>query len=156
MYREMRRKDRQVSKEEAIKLLEKGEYGILATSDQNNLPYGVPLSYVYVDNAIYFHCATVGQKLDNIKVNPKVSFCVIGDTKVIPEAFSTAFESVITFGTAMVVEDRTEKAKGLRALVAKYSPDFMVAGEEYMKKDFALTSVVRIELEHITGKQRDQ
>ncbi|OGO77114.1 MAG: MFS transporter [Clostridiales bacterium GWB2_37_7] len=156
MYREMRRKDRQVTQEEALKILKKAEYGILATSDEQNLPYGVPLSYAYEDHCIYFHCAAIGQKLDNIKVNPKVSFCVVGDTKVIPEEFGTAFESVIVFGTAEIIHDNEEKAKGLRALVDKYSPDFKAAGEEYIKKDFALTSVVRINVEHYTGKQRDK
>ena len=57
MYREMRRKDRQVTQEEALKILKKAEYGILATSDEQNLPYGVPLSYAYEDHCIYFHCA---------------------------------------------------------------------------------------------------
>jgi uncharacterized protein len=154
MYREMRRKDRQVSQEEALDILKKGEYGILSTCDEQNLPYGVPISYAYTDNCIYLHSANVGQKLDNITANPKVSFCVVGDTKVIPEEFGTAFESIIAFGTAEIVQDIKEKAKGLRALVEKYSPDFKAAGEEYIKKDFALTKVVRINLEHITGKKR--
>ncbi|MDF2839594.1 MAG: transporter, partial [Clostridia bacterium] len=77
MYREMRRKDRQVSQDEALDILKKGEYGILSTSDAQNIPYGVPMSYAYADKYIYLHGATVGQKLDNIKANPKVSFCVV-------------------------------------------------------------------------------
>jgi uncharacterized protein len=155
MYREMRRKDRQMLDADALNILKKGEYGMLATSDKQNLPYVVPMSYVYVDNCIYLHCATEGQKLDNIVENPKVSFCVVGDTKVIPEDFGTAFESVILFGTAEIVQDMEEKLKGLRALVVKYSIDFKVQGEEYIKKDFNLTRVIKINIEHMTGKQRD-
>jgi uncharacterized protein len=155
MYREMRRKDRQMLDADALNILVKGEYGMLATSDKQNLPYVVPMSYVYVDNCIYLHCATEGQKLDNIIENPKVSFCVVGNTKVIPEDFGTAFESVILFGTAEIVQDMEEKLKGLRALVVKYSIDFKVQGEEYIKKDFNLTRVIKINIEHMTGKQRD-
>jgi uncharacterized protein len=155
MYREMRRKDRQMLDADALNILVKGEHGMLATSDKQNLPYVVPMSYVYVDNCIYLHCATEGQKLDNIVENPKVSFCVVGDTKVIPEDFGTAFESVILFGTAEIVQDMEEKLKGLRALVVKYSIDFKVQGEEYIKKDFNLTRVIKINIEHMTGKQRD-
>ena len=151
----MRRKDRQMLDVDALHILKKCEYGMLATSDVQNLPYVVPMSYVYVDNCIYLHCATAGQKLDNIIANPKVSFCVVGDTKVIPESFGTAFESVILFGTAVIVEDMQEKLKGLRALVEKYSLEFKVQGEEYIKKDSNLTRVIKINIEHITGKHRD-
>lgn len=156
MYREMRRKDRQLLDVDAFNILKKGEYGMLATSDMQNLPYVVPMSYVYVDNCIYLHCATDGQKLDNIKENPKVSFCVVGDTKVIPEEFGTAFESVILFGTAEIIDDMQEKLKGLRALVEKYSLEFKMQGEEYIKKDSNITRVIKINIEHITGKQRDK
>lgn len=156
MYREMRRKDRQMLDADALNILVKGEYGMLATSDMQNLPYVVPMSYVYVDNCIYLHCATEGQKLDNIKENPKVSFCVVGDTKVIPEEFGTAFESVILFGNAEIIDDMQEKLKGLRALVEKYSLEFKVKGEEYIKKDSNKTRVIKINIEHITGKQRDK
>jgi nitroimidazol reductase NimA-like FMN-containing flavoprotein (pyridoxamine 5'-phosphate oxidase superfamily) len=156
MHREMRRRDRQTSTEAAMNILQRGEYGILATLGENNMPYAVPLSYAYVENCIYFHCAKVGHKLDNIKDNPKVSFCVVGDTKIIPNQFSTAFESIIAFGTAEIIEDKEEKIKGLKALIEKYSPDFKMEGDAYINKDFNLTSVVRIHIEHITGKQRDE
>jgi len=156
MYREMRRKDRQLLDVDAFNILAKGEYGMLATSDMQNLPYVVPMSYVYVDNCIYLHCATEGQKLDNIKENPKVSFCVVGDTKVIPENFGTAFESIILFGKAEIIQDKQEMVKGLRALVNKYSYDYKVQGEEYINKDAGSTRVIKINIEHITGKQRDK
>lgn len=154
MYREMRRKDRKMLEADAICILEKGEYGMLATSDTLNNPYVVPMSYAYVDNCIILHCATQGQKLDNIIANPKVSFCVVGSTKIIPESFSTAYESVILFGTAEIVQDNMEKINGLRALVDKYSPDFKMQGAEYINKDMSLTRVIKINIEHITGKQR--
>ncbi len=56
----MRRIDREISEHEAVELLHKAEYGVLSTVDKSGQPYGVPLSYVYKDNAIYFHCAVDG------------------------------------------------------------------------------------------------
>lgn len=91
----MRRKDREINQQEAADLLDKAEYGLLSTVDRDGQPYGVPLSYFYKENAIYFHCAVDGQKLDNIRDNAKVSFCAIGRTKVLPETFGTLYESVI-------------------------------------------------------------
>ncbi len=75
--KKIRRKDRKISTDEAIDLLKKCEYGVLSTVDSDGQPYGIPLSYVYKDDCIYFHCARVGYKLENIKDNPRVSFCVV-------------------------------------------------------------------------------
>ncbi len=66
MFKEMRKKDREVLGEDIEKILTNGEYGVLATVGENGYPYTVPLSYVYQDNSIYFHCAKEGHKLDNI------------------------------------------------------------------------------------------
>ena len=94
----MRRIERQMNDMEALELLNKGEYGILSTCGEDNHPYGVPLSYVVIDKNIYIHGAGVGTKLDNISVNDKVSFTVVGKTKVLQEQFSTEYESAIAFG----------------------------------------------------------
>lgn len=48
----MRRSDRLMSQEGTLRVLKEGEYGILSTVDAEMHPYGVPLSYVYVDNCI--------------------------------------------------------------------------------------------------------
>lgn len=154
MYREMRRKDRKTTSEDAMALLEKGEYGILATSDSSNAPYAVPVSYVFFNDCIYFHCALEGHKLDNIKSNSKVSFCVVGNTKVLPEKFSTAYQSTIVFGIAHIVENTEEKNMALYKILEKYSPDFLQSGSEYIKKAADKTYVVKIDINHISGKQR--
>ena len=100
----MRRKDRALSKETAIQILKDGEYGILATCGEDRQPYGVPLSYVYHDGRIYFHGAKTGHKLDNLSGSPKASFTVVGQTHVLQEAFSTAYQSAIAFGEVFPVE----------------------------------------------------
>ena len=74
----MRRKDKAMQDGAIIGLLQNGEYGVLSTVDGNEQPYGVPLNYVLMNNCIYFHCALEGHKLDNLALNHKVSFCVVG------------------------------------------------------------------------------
>lgn len=155
MYRAMRRKDRQASSQDTIGILEKGEYGILATTD-GSIPYAVPVNYVYNENRIYFHCAKEGHKLDNIKANPKVSFCVVGEASVLPSKFSTAFESAIAFGEAKIIEEKEEAVLALKLIISKYSPDFVAEGDAYIKRAFDATCVVRIDIEHVTGKSRDE
>lgn len=81
MFTEIRRKDRILDNESAVRLLETGEYGFLAMSGANGFGYGIPISYVMDDEShIYYHCAPKGYKLECITQNPKVSFCVVGAT----------------------------------------------------------------------------
>ena len=72
MFPEIRRKDRILSPENTEQLLQKGEYGVLSTMGEE-YPYGVPVSYVYENGAVYIHCAVVGSKLENITRNQR--FC---------------------------------------------------------------------------------
>lgn len=100
MFREMRRKKQQIPDNEAIAILENGKVGILAVNGDNGYPYTVPLNYMFYNGKIYFHGASEGHKFDSIKNNPKVSFCVISQDKIIPEKYTTAYESVVVFGNA--------------------------------------------------------
>ena len=98
MFRKMRRHKQLLSKEECEKILYKATSGVLALEGDNNYPYTVPISYLYEDNKIYFHSAKSGHKIDSIKKNQKVSFCVIDQDKIVPEEYTTYFRSVIVFG----------------------------------------------------------
>lgn len=154
MLKEMRRQDRKLEEEETIRILENGEYGILSTIGTDGYPYGVPVSYVYREKAIYFHCAAdVGLKLANIKNNDKVSFTVVGKTQVLPEKFGSKYESAIVFGTAMEATG-DEKTLGLIGLLEKYSADYLEEGMKYLKGDFERTGVFKILIEQLTGKAR--
>ncbi|WP_143317756.1 pyridoxamine 5'-phosphate oxidase family protein [Clostridium sp. HBUAS56017] len=153
MFREMRRKDRELKNDEIIEVLKNTSYGILSTISENGYPYGVPISYVFFNDSIYFHCATKGHKLDNILNNDKVSFCVVGNTCVLPEEFSTKYESIIVFGKAIEVFD-DEKNMALLETLNKYSPDFIEQGKEYIIKAGKATKVIKITIDHISGKAR--
>jgi len=153
--REMRRTDRQISKEEAMGILNKGEYGILATVDENGQPYGVPISYVLLDGFIYFHATNAGgHKFDNFSTNNKVSFTVVGDTKVLPEKFGTLFESAIVFGKVAMVDGEAERLEAFRALVNKYCADFLQEGEDYIKNAGPRALIAKINIDEISGKSR--
>jgi nitroimidazol reductase NimA-like FMN-containing flavoprotein (pyridoxamine 5'-phosphate oxidase superfamily) len=149
----MRRKDKALSDNDIQQILRDGEYGVLATVDASGQPYGVPLNYVYMDGNIYFHCALVGQKLDNIANNDKVSFSVVGRTDVLPAEFSTGFESVIAFGPAALISG-DERYRALVGLIEKYSGDYIEEGKAYIEKLDKQTAVVRVKIESMTGKAK--
>jgi len=151
--REMRRSERGVGKDQTLAILAKGEYGIMSTISADGTPYGLPLSYCLLNGSLYFHCALAGHKLDNLAVNARVSFCVVGDTEVLPDKFATRYESAIVFGSVREVNG-DHKQRALEALVAKYSPDFIPQGLDYIRAAGAKTKVFRIEIESMTGKAR--
>lgn len=153
MEKTMRRKDRMMSDKETKELLLTGEYGVLSTVSPDGQPYGVPLNYSYSGDVIYFHCALEGHKLENIKGNKKVSFCVVGNTEVLPDKFATKYESVIVFGEACEVTGE-EKQKGFVELLKKYSSGFMKEGQVYIEKIGSTARVCKISPESITGKAR--
>lgn len=149
----MRKIQRQMSDIEALELLNKCEYGILSTCGGDNQPYGVPLSYVVIDKNIYIHGAGVGAKLDNMSANDKVSFTVVGKTKVLQEQFSAEYESVIAFGRAITLKEE-EKYEPLMEFIRKYSPKFMEEGQKYIDRAKKETTLVKIEIYSFTGKHR--
>lgn len=153
MFREMKRKDRLLDNEAVQKILQDNSYGVLATISDDGYPYGVPISYVFYNNSIYIHGATKGHKFDNISVNNKVSFTVVGKTCLLPDQFSTNFESVIAFGKAVEVVDE-EKYNALLEFINKYSPDFHDQGKDYIDKAGKATRTIKIEIEHISGKEK--
>ena len=151
----MKRKDRAVTENEAIEILTKGEYGILSMCTAGNEGYGIPLNYVLDNDKIYFHSAAAGSKLDYLRNNNKVSFCVVGNTTVIPSDFGTLYESTIVTGTTSEV-DGNEKREALKRIIEKYSANFITEGNEYIDRLYDRVSVIKLSIHSITGKARRQ
>lgn len=153
--RSIRRKDRILPDELAQTLLQKGEYGFLATVGEDGLPYCVPLSYVVLDGSVYFHSARDGRKVDNLLFCQQASFTVVGETKpVYIKDFSTYYESVMVFGPVHEVTDTDEKFRSLHALAEKYLPEHMDKAEPDIQRSFSRTAVFRLAVEHMTGKAK--
>jgi len=108
-----------------------------------------------VNNIIYLHCATEGSKLDFLRHNNKVSFCVVGKTELIPSKFATIYESAIAFGLITEVEGE-EKREALMKILEKYSGNFIPQGIEYINKLFDKVAIIKLSIETITGKSRKQ
>jgi len=51
------------------------------------------------------------------------------------------------------VEDDNEKKEALLEIIKKYSPNYIESGKKYIESDFDKAKVVKIEIEHITGKK---
>ena len=91
---------RYISSEEALNLL---KHGTLCTASADGIPYGVPVNYYYdeEEQAVVFHRAVKGRKLDNIRTNSRVCFVVVGDERIIEERYTTHYGSVVAEGEAV-------------------------------------------------------
>lgn len=152
MERKLRRFKQLLVDEEAKSILNKATNGVLSLVDVDGEPYGVPVSFAYDgERAVYLHSATKGRKMDCITANPRCSFCVAGQDKIVAEEFTSYFRSVIVSGTIKPVNEAGEIMKGLLLLCEKYSPGVDSAAE--ISKCLSNVAVLRIDIENVTGKE---
>ncbi|WP_353096780.1 pyridoxamine 5'-phosphate oxidase family protein [Tissierella praeacuta] len=151
-----RMKTHPLTKEQIDNLLMEIQTGCLATLNANGFPYVTPIHFLYLDNAIYIHGLPKGQKINNIKANPKVSMTVYEMDSLIldpdgnPCDTNTKYRSVIIMGTAVLLEDMEQKKKVLNGIIEKYTPQLIDKPlPENMIKG---TAVMKISINEITGK----
>ena len=149
----IRRQDRLLDETAAMELLHGGEYGFMSLADHGN-PYVVPMSYAVKGDRIYFHCAPEGVKLRLIEKNDLACFCIVGETKVQPDKFTTLYESVMAFGRIAFVEYNNECMTALELLLDKYSPNDKTAGLKYAANSLTRTRVLCMTIERISGKTK--
>ena len=148
---DIRRQDRLLDESRAREVLQAGEYGILSMATEQG-GYGVPINYALVGDTLYMHCAPEGRKLRAIGADERVSFCVVGHSRVVPANFTTEFESVIAHGRARVVEAEDERRMALRAIVEKYSAEHAKEGFAAIERSLHRTAVIAVEIESYSGK----
>ena len=153
MFRKMRRSKQQLSLEECQEILCQEKRGVLSVMGENGYPYGMPVNHWYCkeNGKIYFHGAKEGHKVDAIRQNGKVSFCVYDQGYREEGQWALNIRSVIVFGTIRPVTEEEVCKKVCQGLAEKFTDD-----SEYAKKEWeaAGSRVLCLELtpDHITGK----
>ncbi len=149
--REMRRKDRELSPELALRILKENNHGVLSLVLPDGTPYGVPLNYGFEQSEIIMHAALVGLKMDAIAHQPVGSFSVIHKAIVDSKNLQTFYASAIAFGPLKVITDPREK----RAYLIKLLKHYRISEEEAQRAlevDTPFTSVIVLKIEKLTAK----
>ena len=145
-----------------------------------SMPYVIPLSFGYNLNSgvleLYFHCAHVGKKLDCIRKNPNVAFsmCVENRIEIHEDIYCKSgrfYASVVGQGKAEIVEDVTEKCRGLSLLMERQaansaqcsqspnsaqSPQSAIPHKfEFTPEQAATVTVFKITSTNFTGKAKN-
>lgn len=154
MFCEMRRYKQQLSEAECKQILDKSTSGVLCLMGDNGYTYGVPLSFVYEEDKLYFHSAKSGHKIDAINEHENVSFTIVYEDNVLPERTSTCYKSLILFGRAYFTDSDDEKRKALLLLSKKYSPKRCLEElENIIKRKLNNTEVIVFDIRYMTGKE---
>ena len=152
----MRRKEREIAREDALALLDVMEYGVLSLVDSDGSPYGVPVNHARDGHTLVLHGAIIGRKMDCIRHGSRVSYCVVGNAEPVREKFTTRYESVIVSGRAELVEDAGQKMKWLMKLCERFAPEnrsnHLDAAKAVAGKFMKETGIILVTMESITGK----
>ncbi len=160
----MRRKDRELTDMTEIFEIVKRENVCTVAFCDEPFPYLIPLNYgARMEEGklvLYFHGASQGTKLEQIKKNPHVSFSIFGGHKIklVKEPAcesSTSFESVCGSGTAEIIEEPEAKRKGLAVIMNHSGAPEGISYDETCFPDRAVevTAVWKITAETVTGKR---
>lgn len=153
MFRELARKNKQLTLEECVSILKTEKRGVLSVIGDNDYPYGMPMNHFYneEDGKIYFHCGKTGHRLDALKKDNKVSFCAYDEGYRNPGEWALNVKSVIVFGRMAIVDDMDKIVNITTKLSHKFTQD-----DEYIKAEiekFAkATLLLELTPEHICGK----
>jgi len=99
----------------------------LAMTDENNLPYLVPMNFGYRDGWIYFHGDQQGKKMELLRKNPIVSISMsTGHTlfqrhEQVACSYGMEYKSVVIRGKVELIEDYNEKLEALSIIMAQYT-----------------------------------
>lgn len=153
MFRTMRRSPQALSHEEMLDLLKNETRGVMSVQGDDGYPYGFPINHYYDEeaNKIYIHGANFGHRVDAVRRDPKVSYCVFGQDYQKEGDWAKYVKSVIVFGKAELIEDQTEIIRISRLLCDKFPcPQEYVETE--ISKDAPRTLVIAIDIEDMNGK----
>lgn len=153
MFREMMRKKQALSLEECKEILKTETRGVLSVMGENGYPYGMPMNHFYneTDGCLYFHCGKKGHRLDALKENNKVSFCVYDKGFRRENEWAWNVKSVIVFGRMDVLSDAKLIMDICEKLSYKFTDDTAYIEKE-LKESTKNTLLLRLTPEHISGK----
>jgi len=138
------------SLEKIKEFLNEEHVGRISSIDENGFPQIIPMNFVFLNDAIYVHSHTKGEKLDNISRNNKVGFEVDRELEFLPSYFEdpndasladTLYISVVIKGIGSFVTDREEKTHALNGLMEKYQPEGQY---DPIKSDMQVLDVVTV------------
>lgn len=146
--------------EKMEEILQRAEVGRLALST-DNIPYIIPLNFLYWDGKIAFHCGWNGKKLDLLVENPACCFEIdefMGEVSYHYDSLCHLdYDSVLAFGKARIENDKEAKTGIFQRLHAKYKEIYRKpissGGVRFDEARLDEACCVVIDVQELTGRR---
>lgn len=141
----------------AWQVLERAVWVTVSAVTEAGLPFSVPM-HAAVDperRMLYLHGARRGETWEILRRGAAVSVCAVSRAAVVPERFTTAYDSVIVRGRAEIVTDEGERVKAMLLLCRQLDPRAMGGFEAEMDRRFEAAYVARIVPETVHLRRHD-
>jgi nitroimidazol reductase NimA-like FMN-containing flavoprotein (pyridoxamine 5'-phosphate oxidase superfamily) len=154
----MQKKDREITDQnELMEILKQGKYATISMCRKNE-SYIVALNYGYDQkkNALYFHCAQKGLKIDFINENPQVCGTIIEDLGYVTDECEQKYRSVVFWGEMFFVENLEEKKHGIDVLINHLEKNPGKVKEKSIKSEqsYQDVGILRLDIKELSGKKR--
>lgn len=154
MFRELSRKNNMLTAKECKDILTNETRGVLSVNGENGYPYGTVMNHFYdnVCDKIYFHCGNSGYRLDCIRNNDKVSFCVCDKGIKSDDDWAYTVRSVVVFGRIKIIDELDKIIDITTKLSHKFTNDEDYITEE-IKNHAHRTLLLELTIDNICGKK---
>lgn len=159
----MRRKEREIIEKEKIKAIMELAHVVHLGLFDEHYPYVVPVNYGYEwteqeQLVLYIHGARQGKKISLIKKNPHVCIQLdtnhaLIDTGKIAEKYSFAYQSVIGYGTATLINEFEEKIHALECLMIHETKKDLTHFNPLPENVVKGTGLIKIVIDSLTAKE---
>ena len=158
-YHKLRRKEQEIRDSAELKAILAGTQYVTVAMCRGNEPYLVTLSHGYdrENNAIYFHCAFAGKKIDFLKANNRVWGQALVDRGYVQGRCDHRFTTVQFGGRVSFVEGGEAKRRALAVMIGQLErePEKVIAAK-VTDAAVAKTCIGRIDIEFMSGKRTEK
>jgi nitroimidazol reductase NimA-like FMN-containing flavoprotein (pyridoxamine 5'-phosphate oxidase superfamily) len=157
--RGIRRKEKEIKdRGDILRILKDAKYVTVAMTDVDG-PYLVTLTHAYHEgkNAIYFHCAHDGRKVDILKRDNRVWGQALIDKGYVQGSCDHLYETAQFKGRVTFVTDPEEKRLALETMIRKNeeAPEPVIK-DQVDEESVGHVNIGRIDIEYISGKRSDK
>lgn len=152
-FRKMRRFNQQLSAEECYELLRQEDRGILAIHGENGYPYAFPMNFCFDEKkkCLYLHSAKTGHKIDALRKDNKVCFCLHDPGYTHGGRWQKHFRSLVVFGHIEFVDDPEKSIECAKLYDLKFEPPEEMA--KHIEQEGKLVQMMILVIDHMTGKK---
>ena len=168
----MRRKDRELSPDEALEIIDNCEYCVISCVDDEGEIFSVPISPARVGESIFIHGASAGSKAKLLQNGRKVEFVCVSFNKVPHlndselemikddgkalggKVFTTEYKSAIAKTRAYEVKDEAKRYEILKILSQKYTAYAMSTFDVAAEYGLKIMKIYELKIDSLSAKAK--